>query len=150
MNTKIEFIHEKLKQLVKQFKKKFMLIGQIKEYDTEIEGILDKTQQELKQLPVELGQLKETLEEMTKDTLPDKSADYWEEKEMIAKSLAELEIVTSNLKESAQYFEMTASKHHLKDKYKSARDNETLQTICDEHKDLSAEIEEKANQIFEM
>ena len=45
---------------------------------------------------------------------------------------------------------MTASKHHLKDKYKSARDNETLQTICDEHKDLSAEIEEKANQIFEM
>ena len=43
MNTKIEFIHEKLKQLVKQFKKKFMLIGQIKEYDTEIEGILDKT-----------------------------------------------------------------------------------------------------------
>ena len=97
IEDKIEETHVKLKELVAKYKLKFFLVGQIQGMNAEINEVLEKLQNQLNNLPNTADQLKATLDEMTVDTMPDKNADYLEEKENIQEKLSRLAIITSNL-----------------------------------------------------
>ena len=104
IEDKIEETHVKLKELVAKYKLKFFLVGQIQGMNAEINEVLEKLQKQLNNLPNTADQLKATLDEMTVDTMPDKNADYWEEKQNIQEKLSRLAIITSNLKSQKLYF----------------------------------------------
>lgn len=150
LNDKTDKIEVDVDQRIKDLKDLLARQNATKALDQDIQDTLAKMKEDLSNLkdildslPELVEKLLEALYEMKKGSVPDETADYWEEKDDIDKWIAALEKVKEDLKGIQTKFDEKDKKFkQLQGDYKKGGDIATLTGIRDE---LTKEAEETAN-----